>query len=80
MNDQRTIGQIVDDLGCELGETLNESDLFASAVVILKAVTTDGDERLVTMRSESLGFCEMLGMLTIAIDDRRIGQYLNGED
>lgn len=71
----RTIGQIVDDLGCELGDLLNEGDLCASAVVILKAVTADGDERLVTMRSESVGFVETVGLLTIALNDKVLGEY-----
>jgi hypothetical protein len=59
-----TLGQIINGLGCDA--TIEEGDLVAAAVVVLKIVEPDGTVRLSTTWSDGLGWIERLGMLRAA--------------
>lgn len=60
----RSIGSILDGLGC--GLDLDEDDLVASAVVVLKVVDAKGGrERLATCSSEGISWPERIGMLRV---------------
>lgn len=62
--DNGTLGQIIDGLGCT--PTINEGDLVADAVVVMKVIEPDGSVRLSITWSESLSWIERLGMLRAA--------------
>lgn len=59
-----TLGQIIDGLGCDT--TLEEGDLVAAAVVVMKVIEPNGNVRLSISWSDGLGWIERLGMLRAA--------------
>lgn len=63
-DDARPIGDVLDGLG--IRATLNEGELVAGAMVLLKVIDTDGDARLSMAYSDGLGWIERAGMLRIA--------------
>lgn len=60
----RTIGEIVDGLGCEL--QLDDDEMITDAIVILKTVDGDGDVSLVSRFSAGMSWIERIGMLDVA--------------
>ncbi|MFJ2676386.1 hypothetical protein [Streptomyces sp. NPDC087525] len=62
--DARPVGDVLDGLG--IRATLNEGELVAGALVLLKVVEADGSTRLSLARSEGLGWIERAGMLRVA--------------
>lgn len=77
--DQRpTLGQIIDGLGCT--HSLEEGDLVADAVVILKVIEADGTVRLSTCWSENISWLERSGMLRTAEKQDLEGAYSHEED
>lgn len=63
-SDTRAIGDIIDALGVEA--TVENGELVAGAMVLLKVVQEDGDTRLSMTYSDGLGWIERAGMLRIA--------------
>ncbi|GAA1395199.1 hypothetical protein ACFQZ4_24110 [Catellatospora coxensis] len=59
------IGQIVTNLGVT-AEALEDADLVADAVVLLKVVQPDGSVSLLIAHSEGMSWIERLGMLRAA--------------
>lgn len=64
MTDKQPLGPIIDGLGCE--PTLEDGDLVAGAVVVLKVIEPNGNVRLSITWSDGLGWIERLGMLRAA--------------
>jgi hypothetical protein len=58
------IGIIIDGLGCSA--SLEEHDLIADAVVIMKVIEPDGSVRLSIAWSDGMSWIERLGMLRAA--------------
>ena len=58
------IGNLLDSLGVEV--SLEEGDLAACAIVLLKVIDVDGSVRLQTCTSDGLSWIERLGMLRAA--------------
>lgn len=63
-DERRPIGDVIDALGVKA--TLNEGELAASAVVLLRVIEADGDERLSIAFSEGQSWIERLGVLRAA--------------
>lgn len=61
---QQPIGPIIDGLGCTT--SLEEGDLVAAAVVVMKVIEPNGTVRLSITWSDGLGWIERLGMLRAA--------------
>lgn len=66
MTDQpeQPLGPIIDGLGCT--PSLEEDDLVAAAVVVMKVIEPNGTVRLSISWSDGLGWIERLGMLRAA--------------
>ena len=64
----RTLGEIIDGLGCE--HDLADDTLVTGAVLILHTVTADGTEDVVEIESESLSWVLKRGMLDVALEGR----------
>lgn len=60
----RPIGNVIDALG--VTATLDDGELVAGALVLLKIIETDGSTRLSCAYSDGLGWIERAGMLRIA--------------
>jgi hypothetical protein len=58
------LGPIIDGLGCT--PTLDQDDLVAAAVVVMKVIEPNGTVRLSISWSDGLGWIERLGMLRAA--------------
>ncbi|MFI0897739.1 hypothetical protein [Streptomyces sp. NPDC020983] len=58
------IGDLLDSLG--VTATIDEGELVASAVVLLRVIQQDGAERLSLVHSDGQGWTERLGMLHAA--------------
>lgn len=74
-----TLGQIVDNLGAELGDGWDESFLPAGCVVLLAAIDADGDPVLVARFSERLSWLERVGMIAYA-NALELSDFDNGDD
>lgn len=64
MSGTRPIGDALDALGIEA--TLDDGELVAGAIVLLKVIDTDGDMRLSMAYSDGLGWIERAGMIHVA--------------
>ena len=64
----RTLGEIVDGLGCE--HDLEADTLVGGAVLILHTVTAGGTEDVVEIESENLSWVLKRGMLDVALEGR----------
>jgi hypothetical protein len=73
-----TLGQIIDGLGCTAN--LEEGDLVADAVILLKVIEPDGTVRLSTCWSENISWIERSGMLRTAERQDLEGAYSHEED
>lgn len=62
---EQHLGDRIDGLGCTT--TLEDGDLIAGAVVLLKVVEPDGTVRLSMTWSEGMAWTERLGMLHAAL-------------
>ncbi|NYV73194.1 hypothetical protein [Streptomyces sp. UH6] len=60
----RPIGDALDALGIEA--TLDEGELLAGAVVLLKVIDGDGDVRMSLAYSDGLSWIERTGMIHVA--------------
>lgn len=60
----RPIGDVIDGLG--ITATVDEGELVAGAMVLLKVIDNDGDTRLSLTHSDGLGWIERAGMLRVA--------------
>ncbi|MET8404456.1 hypothetical protein [Streptomyces sp900116325] len=60
----RPIGDVIDGLGIEA--RVDEGELVAGAVVLLKVIDGDGECRLSLAHSDGLGWIERAGMLRVA--------------
>lgn len=60
----RPIGDVLDSLGVQA--TVDEGELVAGAIVLLKVIDSDGDTRLSLSHSDGLGWIERCGMLRVA--------------
>lgn len=60
----RPIGDVLDGLGIEA--TLDNGDLPAAAIVLLKVIQPDGSSRLSMASSDGLDWIERVGMLRVA--------------
>ncbi|WP_432136819.1 hypothetical protein [Streptomyces sp. bgisy154] len=60
----RPIGDVVDSLG--IRATVDDGELVAGAIVILKVIDKDGATRLSLAHSEGLCWIERCGMLRVA--------------
>ncbi|MEU9400554.1 hypothetical protein [Streptomyces sp. NPDC048242] len=58
------LGSVIDALG--VTSTIEEGELVAAAVVLLKVIEEDGSTRLSICYSDGLGWIERAGMLRIA--------------
>ena len=67
----RTLGEIIDGLGCE--NDLPDDALVMGAVVILHVVTEFGREEIVEIESEGLSWVTKRGLLTTALDSSASG-------
>ena len=65
---ERTLGEIVDALGCE--HDLEADTLVTSAILILHIVTATGLEDVVEIESENLSWVLKRGMLDVALEGR----------
>jgi hypothetical protein len=65
-SEEQPIGDILDGLGITAG--IDDGELVAGAVVILKVLQDDGRTRLSVSHSDGLGWIERAGMLTVAQD------------
>ncbi|QXE36199.1 hypothetical protein KQY30_20085 [Streptomyces sp. GMY02] len=63
-SETRPIGDVLDGLG--IRATVNEGELVAGALVLLKVIDEDGDTRLSLAHSDGLGWIERAGMLRVA--------------
>lgn len=63
-SDTHPIGDVIDGLG--ITARLDQGELVAGALVLLKVVDNDGDTRLSLAFSEGLGWIERIGMLRVA--------------
>ncbi|PJN24050.1 hypothetical protein [Kitasatospora sp. CB02891] len=61
---EQAIGHVLDALN--VTATLNEGELVAGAVVLLKVLQEDGETRLSLTYSDGLGWIERIGMLRVA--------------
>ena len=61
MSDSEPIGNLLDSLGIDL--ELDDDELVAGAIVLLKTVDSDGDVGLRIRWSPGLGYLERIGML-----------------
>ena len=64
----RTLGEIIDGLGCE--HDLADDTLVTGAVLILHTVTSYGTEDVVEIESENLSWVLKRGMLDVALEGR----------
>jgi hypothetical protein len=65
MSDEtRPIGDVLDGIGIQA--TLDEGELVAGAIVLLKVIDTDGDVRLSMAYSDGLSWIERTGMIHVA--------------
>lgn len=64
MSSPRPIGDALDALGIKA--TLDDGELVAGAIVLLKVIDTDGDSRLSMAYSDGLGWIERAGMIHVA--------------
>lgn len=73
------IGNLLDSLGIDLD--LDEGELVAGALVLLKTVDHDGEVRLRVRWSDGLGYLERIGMLTAGrcIETDNLGQGQSDE-
>jgi hypothetical protein len=62
--DEQTIGHVLDALN--VTARVDEGELVAGAVVLLKILQEDGDTRLSMTYSDGLGWIERVGMLRVA--------------
>lgn len=62
--DTRPIGDVLDSLG--ITATLEDDELVAGAIVLLKIIQADGQTRLSMANSDGLGWIERAGMLRLA--------------
>lgn len=60
----RPIGDVIDGLGIEA--TVDDGELVAGALVLLKVIDSEGDTRLSLAHSDGLGWIERAGMLRVA--------------
>jgi hypothetical protein len=60
----RPIGDVINGLGIEA--TLDEGELVAGAIVLLKVIDADGDVRLSATYSDGLSWIERTGMVHVA--------------
>ncbi|MBW3663559.1 MAG: hypothetical protein KY469_10705 [Actinobacteria bacterium] len=60
----RHIGELIDSLGVET--ELDNDDLVAAAVVLLKVIEPDGQVRLSIAWSEGMSWLERVGMVAVA--------------
>jgi hypothetical protein len=72
MSDEaQPIGDVLDSLG--ITASLDDGELVASAVVLLRVIGDDGSERLSLVHSDGQGWIERLGMLraaeSVEVDD-----------
>ena len=65
---ERTLGEIVDALGCE--HELEADTLVTGAILILHTVTATGLEDVVEIESENLSWVLKRGMLDVALEGR----------
>ncbi|MDX3748721.1 hypothetical protein [Streptomyces sp. AK08-02] len=79
MSGPRPIGNVLDALGIEA--TLDDGELVAGAIVLLKVIDTDGDSRLSMAYSDGLGWIERAGMIHVAevMEDRSTGPASDNE-
>ena len=67
-----TLGQIVDNLGCELGDWA-DGTLPSAAVVLLVGIDPDGDPILHARFSEGMSWLERVGIIAAANADEMAG-------
>jgi hypothetical protein len=60
----RPIGDVINGLG--ITARLDEGELVAGALVLMKVVDNDGDTRLSLAYSDGMGWIERIGMLRVA--------------
>ncbi|MER7155435.1 hypothetical protein [Streptomyces lydicus] len=60
----RPIGDVIDGLG--ITATVDEGELVAGAIVLIKVIDNDGDTRLSLASSDGLSWVERAGMLRVA--------------
>lgn len=60
----RPIGDVIDGLGIEA--SVQDGELVAGAIVLLKVIDSDGGTRLSIATSDGLGWIERCGMLRVA--------------
>lgn len=77
-DDAQPIGDVLDGIGIKA--TLEEGELVAGAMVLLKVIDTDGDTRLTMAYSDGLGWIERAGMLRIAEALETRSSTLTGDD
>ena len=77
MSEQQS-GPILDGLGVTLD--LSDGDLIASAMVIAKVVTKDGEVTLLLADSEGMSWLDQLGLVTAATDLIRSPYASRAED
>jgi hypothetical protein len=68
---EQKIGQLLDSLGATV--ELDDGDMVADALVLLKVVKADGAVSMVKGQSESLDWISSLGMLTVGLEIDRGG-------
>ena len=73
----RTLGEIVDGLGCE--HDLADDTLVTGAVLILHTVAADGTEDVVEIESENLSWVLKRGLLDVALDVALEGRDMDVE-
>lgn len=73
------IGNLLDSLGVDLD--LDDGELVAGAVVLLKTVDEDGEVGLRIRWSDHLGYLERIGMLTAGriVETDNLGNTEDGE-
>ena len=69
MSGGRTLGQVVDALGCELD--LDDDALVQGVIVLLHVVKPDGTESLMRRTSEGMGWIVRRGMMEVAAQIER---------
>lgn len=67
------LGEILDGLGVAL--ELEDGDLVADAIVVLKIVTAEGRVQVGVANSETASWLDQLGLLTAAADITRSGTW-----
>ncbi|MGM9380330.1 hypothetical protein [Streptomyces antibioticus] len=63
-DDKRPIGDVLDAIG--ITATLDDGELVAGAIVLLKVIDAEGDVRLSMAYSDGLSWIERAGMVHVA--------------